>query len=59
MTRAKPAPDKPQPLPTAGGSYIREADGSLTLVPDGPDPAPLAIDDLTEAPADVPAEKEA
>ena len=54
MTRAKPAPETPLPLPTAGGSYIREADGSLTLVPDGPDPAPpsAAPAALTEAPAE-------
>jgi hypothetical protein len=59
MTRAKPAaPTAPDlPLPTAGGSYIREADGSLTLVPDGPAPLPSA--DMTEAPAAAPDEKEA
>jgi len=50
MTRARsaspgaPAPELP--LPTAGGSYLREADGTLTLIPDGPVPPPTA--DVTE-----------
>ncbi len=57
MTRAKPAPAAALPLPNAGGSYIREADGSLTLVPDGPDA--LETEDMTEAPAAAPDEKEA
>jgi hypothetical protein len=59
MTRAKAEPSATFPLPTSGGSYLREADGSLTLVPDGEETMPAPTDELTTAPADTPNEKEA
>lgn len=45
-------PDKPLPMPVEGGSYIRNADGSLTRVSDVSDEPPQAPP--VEAPAKAP-----
>jgi hypothetical protein len=40
------------PLPSEGGSYVREPDGTLTLIPDSPVPDAPAGDNPEPIPAE-------